>query len=149
MLVAWVLLLRSTYLWPGSPSSGVNVALDQGVLGYQTNSKTIYTAFLWQDSRDFIGIAVILQWLRFIECVPPPLFGGCVPPPLFWGVCFWITSHVVLSFIHPARRATPKVFQPALLERNDVFGVPAGCPIAAPEEIAFSVLRCTTDFDQI
>ena len=98
MLVAWVLLLRSTYLWPGA-SSGVNVALDQGVLGYQTNSKTIYTAFLWQDSRDFIGIAVILQWLRFIECVPPPFLGGVFPPP-FFGVCVFgsrLTLFLALS----------------------------------------------------
>ena len=68
---AFVATIYSFYYWPGPlegdrcKQCGVADLVGVWVMGAGTLSTE--TARLWQDTRDLLGLAVILQWLRFIE----------------------------------------------------------------------------------
>ena len=59
VITAWCILLESIYYWSGA-APGVNDDVKPyGFLGYQL--MPITTGGMWQSSRDFVGIALILQ----------------------------------------------------------------------------------------
>ena len=56
---------------------------------------------MWQTSRDFVGIALILQWLRFIEYLVLFPHVGVVPRAMILGLgtvaCFLVTMIFILA----------------------------------------------------
>ena len=99
IIAAWCILLESIYYWSGN-AVGVNDGVKPyGYLGYQLTPIT--TAGMWQSSRDFVGIALILQFLRFIEYLVLIPHVGVVPRAIILGLgtvgYFLITMLVILA----------------------------------------------------